>query len=165
MNDIAEILLEQIGKAFRSFPDVEEFDKLRTLLLQYKEKGWKVLFLDEIPKSQQLKAQRFYYLPQKLADQISSKGSLYTFLLEHIKHLKEESVINQNFEEAASFHEDESSLLKTEPASQEKFAREILPHYTATLFASVLVLDSEISVYLNFSQCKDHSFLKSIQNI
>jgi hypothetical protein len=149
MDDIAEILLAQIGRTFRVFPDIEELEKLQSLILQYQKKGWRFVLVDKIKRTPRLKIRKFYYPCQRLVDKLYAEGiSVYEFLLDHIQELMIESIKNQQFEQAASYCDAEKSLLDIDPSCREQYAREIMHKYPLTLFVAILVWNKKIKIFV-----------------
>lgn len=166
MHNIANLFIEQIGKTFFVFPDNVETQKLRQLLTYYKQQGWNIVFPLEVQNDTQIVTKHFYNSPQKLAEHILlNNQSIYHFLVNHLQFLKEQSINNNNFDNVATLHYNIKELLEANLASREKIARNMLPHYTSTLFVSILVTDREISIYLNFNQYYDNKFLEFIQSL
>lgn len=166
MNNIADRIYEQIGKTFFVFPDNLEKEKLRQLLIHYRQQGWNIVFPLDIQNDTFTITRRFFNSPEKFAEQIlSNNPSIYQFLVNHLQFLKEQSIDNNNFDNVATLHYNIKELLEANLSSREKIARNMLPHYTATLLISILVENNEISIYLNFSQYYDSRFLEFIKSV
>lgn len=166
MHNIANLFIEQIGKTFFVFPDNLETQKLRQLLTYYKQQGWNIVFPLEVQDDTQVVTRRFYNSPKKMAEHILlNNQSIYHFLVNHLQFLKEQSINNNNFDNVATLHYNIKELLEANLSSREEIARNMLPHYTSTLFVSILVTDHKISIYLNFNQYYNNKFLEFIQSL